>query len=82
MQTQKNMLTYFLLNNNLDEYSLRSKMLKMVGRVMQILEEKRDPQIVVERVVLGNPRYFDKFLKTNVTLPFNPNAELEILTPF
>lgn len=61
----------FSANNNIDEYSFRSKMLKMVGRVVQILEEQRDPKIVVERVVLENARYFDELLTTNVSLPLN-----------
>lgn len=57
----------------------RAKMLKLMTRTVQILEEQRNPKVVHERVLTENARFFDQVLKSNVKLPLTNTSQIEDL---
>ncbi len=51
----------------------------MVGTVVNLLEEQRNPKILKERIVMENARHFQDVLSSNVKLPLTVPSQIEDL---
>lgn len=61
------------------DVDFQRKMLKMVGTVVNLLEEQRNPKIVKERIVMENAHHFQDVLSSNVKLPLTVPSQIEDL---